>query len=610
MSRETALPVEELVTNLRLATDRHVAIDLIRSLAPISGADADRLLILRDKSWHFGFMGAAAAFGKQLLKLRSSAGDHMSLSAILDAQSDWDGALRNAITASDLDPDNFDFALHAGSLANRIGRFDQAKKVLDRALLLNSSHVGVLHNACFANEKLGFVPEAIEFAKQAFELDKPRAEYCILAANLMMRLGDFKGAADYLLEKSGEIAHAALFHRTLSGALNQIGEFEQALEQIESAIKLSPSETEFQIHRSGVLLNLGRYNDALTAATDALASDPDNLNIRRQLVTIQLELGDSDAAVAEAAELLRREPSHHEYAQCMQHVLFQRQDASVGIGDIIEQKRKSGPRRSFRERTLLEKLASEFRVIGAIFLREMRSRFGESRLGYVWVVVEPMIHMVALAVVFQFTMKGQPPLGDSFFFFYFTGLIPYQLFVHTTEQVSNTTSHNKSLLQLPPITNLNAMYARAALELYTTFLVIAIFTAGFMIFSVDAIPLSFSTALLSLLITWLLGLATGMINGVVNYYFHAWHHIFQIVQRFLYFTSGIFYVPAMMPLEVREILSWNPLLHAVDWFRTAFFYTYEPPWMSVHYLFATVLATLALGLVLEKLTRKTLRRIA
>ena len=35
-------------------------------------------------------------------------------------------------------------------------------------------------------------------------------------------------------------------------------------------------------------------------------------------------------------------------------------------------------------------------------------------------------------------------------------------------------------------------------------------------------------------------------------------------------------MPGMMPEWIRDILAWNPVLHAVDWFRASFFQEYEP----------------------------------
>src|SRR4051794_21443127 len=68
--------------------------------------------------------------------------------------------------------------------------------------------------------------------------------------------------------------------------------------------------------------------------------------------------------------------------------------------------------------------------------------------------------------------------------------------------------------------------------------------------------------------------------------------------------SRIFYVPAMMPEWVRDALSWNPVLHAIDWFRAGFFGGYEPHWLDRSYLVALAILSLMLGFVLERGLRR------
>ena len=48
----------------------------------------------------------------------------------------------------------------------------------------------------------------------------------------------------------------------------------------------------------------------------------------------------------------------------------------------------------------------------------------------------------------------------------------------------------------------------------------------------------------------------------------------------LYFASGIFYVPAVMPVNVRNIIAYNPFLHIIDCILTGFFRSYAPEWMG------------------------------
>ena len=56
----------------------------------------------------------------------------------------------------------------------------------------------------------------------------------------------------------------------------------------------------------------------------------------------------------------------------------------------------------------------------------------------------------------------------------------------------------------------------------------------------------------------------------------------------------------------RSALAWNPLLHAIDWFRAGFFQGYQPHWLDQSYLVVlAILAPLA-GFALERGLRRRL----
>lgn len=71
-------------------------------------------------------------------------------------------------------------------------------------------------------------------------------------------------------------------------------------------------------------------------------------------------------------------------------------------------------------------------------------------------------------------------------------------------------------------------------------------------------------------------------------------------------NTGIFYVPGMMPVWARDILAWNPLLHAIDWFRAAFFSAYQPHWLDRSYLTICAILMLVAGLGVERALRRRL----
>jgi len=99
---------------------------------------------------------------------------------------------------------------------------------------------------------------------------------------------------------------------------------------------------------------------------------------------------------------------------------------------------------------------------------------------------------------------------------------------------------------------------------------------------------------------WLLGCGFGFLNAVINAFAKSWDKIWAQLTRLLYFCSGIFYVPGMMPEWIRDALAWNPLLHAVDWFRSGFFREYDPHWLDRSYLVLAAVFALLAGLSLER----------
>ena len=87
-------------------------------------------------------------------------------------------------------------------------------------------------------------------------------------------------------------------------------------------------------------------------------------------------------------------------------------------------------------------------MIAALIIRETRTRFGEARLGYSWALLEPVLHIAMLSLVFSVVMRGRPPIGTEFFIFYYTGLIPYHMLVHTSSAMTLAITSNASRMRM------------------------------------------------------------------------------------------------------------------------------------------------------------------
>jgi capsular polysaccharide transport system permease protein len=251
-------------------------------------------------------------------------------------------------------------------------------------------------------------------------------------------------------------------------------------------------------------------------------------------------------------------------------------------------------------------LRTQCRVVHALVIRETRTRFGDSTLGYGWALLEPILHILMLSLVFAVLMHGRPPIGTQFFLFYYTGIIPYHIFVHTSSSMTYAVTANGSLLQLPLVGTFDVILARGLLELVTDLLVAAILLAGFGVLGWGVLPRDFVGLAAAVATVWLLACGVGFVNAVVNAFCKSWDKIWAQLTRVLYFCSGIFYVPGAMPDWIRDLLAWNPVLQAVDWFRTSFFADYVPHWLDRCYLGCVTGLVLLAGLALERGLRRRL----
>lgn len=247
------------------------------------------------------------------------------------------------------------------------------------------------------------------------------------------------------------------------------------------------------------------------------------------------------------------------------------------------------------------------RVVGALVRREMRAHGGESRLGYLWAVIEPLLHLLAYIVIFEYLMKRSSALGGSMPLFLLTGIVPYFLYSKMATYVSGAIVSNKSLLSLPPVKPIDVVVARVVLESATyLFVSFVMFTGLFLAGNADAIPYDPLAVMQACALAICLGLGVGMINMVIQSFFHNWMSMFGLLSFPLWFFSGIWFLPEQVPQPYREYMLYNPLLDVVMWFRTGFYRDFRPLFLDVPYAVGVAVLLMAIGLALMRVARRKL----
>jgi capsular polysaccharide transport system permease protein len=245
------------------------------------------------------------------------------------------------------------------------------------------------------------------------------------------------------------------------------------------------------------------------------------------------------------------------------------------------------------------------RIVAALVRREMKAHFGASRIGYLWALIEPALHLATYLMIFIFVFRRHAPVGTSIALFVLTGFVPYFLYSKLANYVSASIGSNRSLLTLPPVKPLDVVAARVVLESATYLFVGSLMFLGLYLSGIpDAAPYDPLKVMEACAVAICLGLGIGMINIVILSYFHNWMTFFGMISTPLWFFSGIWFLPEQVPEPYRGYMLYNPLLHVILMFRTAFYGDYASTFLDAPYVITVDLLLLATGLALMQVARR------
>jgi capsular polysaccharide transport system permease protein len=239
------------------------------------------------------------------------------------------------------------------------------------------------------------------------------------------------------------------------------------------------------------------------------------------------------------------------------------------------------------------------RTVAALILREIATTYGRSPGGYVWALADPILGVALLTFVFQHALGNTNPLlGTSFPLFYASGYLPFQMYHDIGNKMAQSLRFSRPLLAYPAVTFVDALIARLILNTMLHVFVFTVLVGGIAIVQRIPLVLDVSVVLQAMGLAALLGAGVGTMNCFLIMRFPVWERAWSILTRPLFLMSGIFYTYELMPGVVRDILSWNPVLHVVGLMRRGIYGVYPADYVSESYVITLSLLLLMLGLLL------------
>jgi ABC-2 type transport system permease protein/capsular polysaccharide transport system permease protein len=210
------------------------------------------------------------------------------------------------------------------------------------------------------------------------------------------------------------------------------------------------------------------------------------------------------------------------------------------------------------------------RVISALFLRELLTRYGRNNIGFLWLLVEPMLF--TLVVVWIRTLAGSFYQGSiPMVAFAITGWPALMLWRNMPGRCIGAVRANRSLLHHRQVKILDVYLSRILLEFMATstslVLVSLILSAmGWLSAPEDILKTIGGWCLLG----WF-GAGLALTIGSLSERWEVVAHLWRPASYLLMPLSGVAFVVDALPHGLRDAALWFPVLNAVEFMREGWF---------------------------------------
>jgi len=249
--------------------------------------------------------------------------------------------------------------------------------------------------------------------------------------------------------------------------------------------------------------------------------------------------------------------------------------------------------------------AVQTRVIHALMIRELVTRFGRENIGFLWVMAEPLLFAGLVGLVWYFT-HGPTEHGMSVIAFVATGYIPITLFRHGVSRSVAVFTANQSLLYHRQIKIIDFILSRFMIEMLGAMMAYIFMAVVLIIFGEFPIPANVGLFLAGWYLYAFFSFSVCMVIAPLSEVSDTMEKLIPVTTYIMIPFSGLFYMAAWAPPATRDFLLLSPFVNAMEMMRkgiwgeqiTAYYNIWNP-------LICATIGTM-IGLILCRRVRRKL----
>lgn len=219
--------------------------------------------------------------------------------------------------------------------------------------------------------------------------------------------------------------------------------------------------------------------------------------------------------------------------------------------------------------------------------KEVKARYKHAVLGFLWIVLNPLLQMMVIGFIFQFFV---PYKIDNYFLFLFVGLLPWNFFSYSLTKTTPSIVNERALIQKARFPR-EGIVISIVLSTFFHFFISLVLLLGFLLFTY-VVGGQFSTDLLAfflrmgafvLTMIWLCIFTIGLslLLSALNVFYRDINFIVQVAVQLWFYATPVVYSLNVLPKWLTPWVSLNPLTGVVELLRFSLLGTEitQPSWI-------------------------------
>lgn len=206
--------------------------------------------------------------------------------------------------------------------------------------------------------------------------------------------------------------------------------------------------------------------------------------------------------------------------------------------------------------------------------KEIKARYRFAILGFLWVVLNPLLQMLIMGFIFQFFV---PVNVDNYFLFLFTGLLPWNFFSMTVTKCTPAIVYERSLIQKAKFPRESIVISIVLSNLFHFLIAFGLLLSALVLdkmvfesYTVTQLFIYISRMFLTIpLIIWLFFLTSGfaLFTSALNVKYRDISFFIQAIMPLWFYATPIVYSLNLLPQEFHWIFFLNPLTALIEGFQ-------------------------------------------